>query len=160
MLGGYPCYQPVAPTGHNQWPSLLITAALMGLFRWLLERFCFRPLRGEINRVIVMSITIVPVLETSVNVATGVHTRFLPLFVEGVTRTGMFSVSTERTVTSIISAALLLGRTFFVRKVKTGQQMPAVAQDRVGGRLQGISIDRISMLACALGCSLASVAGS
>lgn len=160
MVGGYICYQFAVEFAINQWLSLLLSVIIMGSFGLFLEKFCFRPFFGDMHRTIVMSIAIILVLETTVNLLVGVHVRSLPAFVPGILRAGGISLSAERLITFIIGAFLLLALTLFIKKAKTGQQMLAVAQESEGAALQGIEIHRISALACAMACGLAAVAGS
>lgn len=160
MVGGYICYQLAVEFGLNQWLSLLLSALIVGLFGLFLERFWFRPFFGDMFRTIVMAIALILILETTVNVTVGVHIRSLPAFVPGIIKAGAISVSAERLVTFVVGGVLLLGMTLFIRRAKVGQQMLAVAQDPEGAALQGISVHRISALACAVGCGLAAVAGS
>ena len=160
MVGGYICYQFAVEFGWNQWLSLLLSVIIMGAFGLFLEKFCFRPFFGDMYRTIVMTIAIILVLETTVNILVGVHIRSLPAFVPGILRAGAISLSVERLLTFIIGGLLLLALTWFIRKARIGQQMLAVAQDVEGAALQGIEIHRISAIACAMGCSLAAVAGS
>ena len=160
MVGGYICYQFAVEFGWNQWLSLLLYVIIMGAFGLFLEKFCFRPFFGDMYRTIVMTIAIILVLETTVNILVGVHIRSLPAFVPGILRAGAISLSVERLLTFIIGGLLLLALTWFIRKARIGQQMLAVAQDVEGAALQGIEIHRISAIACAMGCSLAAVAGS
>jgi branched-chain amino acid transport system permease protein len=160
MVGGYICYQFAVEFGLNQWLSLMLSTVIMGAFGVLLERVCFRPFYGDMYRTIVMTIAIVLVLETTVNVLVGVHIRSLPAFVPGIIKAGAISLSAERLVTFLIGGVLLLGLTLFIKKAKAGQQMLAVSQEPEGAALQGIDIFRISAVACAMGCALAAVAGS
>jgi branched-chain amino acid transport system permease protein len=160
MIGGYICYQFGVEFGLNQWLSLLLSVILVGSFGLFLEKFCFRPFFGDMYRTIVMTIAIILILETAINVSVGVYIRSIPAFVPGILRAGAISISNERLVTFVIGGILLLVLTLFIRKAKAGQQMLAIAQDAEGAALQGISIHRISALACAMGCGLAAVAGS
>jgi branched-chain amino acid transport system permease protein len=112
-----------------------------------------------LSRSIVVCIAIIVILETTVNVTVGVHYRSLPSFVPGIIRAGAISLSAERLMTFIIGGALLAAMVWFIRNTKQGQQMQAVSQSVEGAALQGISVYRISALACALGCGLAAVAG-
>lgn len=159
MVGGYICYQLAVEFGMNQWFSLLLSTAIVGSFGLFLERFCFRPFFRDINRTIVMTIALILVLQTTVNVLVGVHIRSLPAFVPGIIKVGAISQSAERLVTFLIGGVLLLGLSLFINKGKQGQQMLAVSQNPEGAALQGIRIHRISALACIIGCGLASLAG-
>ena len=160
MVGGYICYQFAVEFDVNQWLSLLLSVIITGSFGLFFERFCFRPFFGDMHRTIVMSIAIVLVLETTVNLLVGVHVRSLPAFVPGILRAGAISLSAERLITFLIGALLLAALFFFIKRAKVGQQMLAVAQESEGAALQGIEIHRISALACVMGCGLAAVAGS
>ncbi len=160
MGGGYICYQLAVEYGLNQWLSLLLAALTMGAFGLFLERFCFRPLFGDVNRTIVMTLAIIVIGESAVNAAVGTQVRSLPAFVSGVIRSGEVSLSVERLVTFIIGAVLLLGLILFIRKTKIGQQMLAISQDAIGAALQGINIHRVSAVATVIACALAAVAGS
>ena len=160
MGGGYICYQLAVVYGLNQWVSLVLAAVIMGLFGLFLERFCFRPFFGDVNRTIVMTLALIVILESAVNILVGTQVRSLPAFASGVLRTGGVSLSVERLVTFIISAALLLVLIFFIQKTKIGQQMLAVSQDSTGAVLQGINIYRVSAVATVIACALAAVAGS
>jgi len=160
MVGGYVCYQLAIEYGLNLWLSLFLAAGIMALFGMLLERFCFRPFYGDFFSSVIMSIALIFILQTSINLTVGVHVRSLPAFVPGMFRAGGVAVSMERLFTAVIGVSLLLALTLFIRKTKTGQQMLAVAQNAEGAALQGIRIQRVAAIAMALGCALAAVAGS
>lgn len=160
MIGGYVCYQLATQFGINQWLAMLLATVILAMFGLLLEKFCFRPFFGDINRTIIMSIVIALVLETTVNITVGDRVTSLPAFASGMLKAGPVLVSWERTVTMIVGGILLLFVTLFVSRTKLGQQMLAVAQDPEGAILQGIRIHRISALAIAMGCAMAAVAGS
>jgi len=160
MGGGYICYQLAVVVGLNQWVSLVLAAVITGAFGLFLERFCFRPFFGDVNRTIVVTLALIIILESVVNILVGTQVRSLPAFASGVLRTGGVSLSVERLVTFIISAVLLLVLIFFIKNTKIGQQMLAVSQDATGAVLQGINIHRISAVATMIACTLAAVAGS
>lgn len=160
MGGGYICYQLAVVYGLNQWVSLLLAAVFMGLFGLFLEKFCFRPFFGDVNRTIVMTLALIIIIESAINILVGTQVRSLPAFASGVLRAGGVSLSVERLVTFIISTAMLTGLIFFIQRTKTGQQMLAVSQEPTGAVLQGINIYRISAVATVIACALAAVAGS
>jgi len=160
MLGGYICYQLAVVYGINQWLSLVLAALVVGSFGLFLERFCFRPFFGDVNRTIIIALALIVILESTVNVLVGSYVRSVPSFAPGVIRRGGISLSVERLVTFIIGALLMLSLIFFIRKTKIGQQMLAVSQESIGAVLQGINIYRISAVASMIACALAAVAGS
>lgn len=159
MVAGYICAQFAVEYGLNQWISVLLTVILVGAFGVFLEKYCFRPFFGNFDRVVVVSIAIIVILETAVNVTVGAYVRTLPTFVLGVLRVGAVSLSAQRFIIFIIGGAVLAVILWFTRSTKLGQQMQAIAQNLDGAALQGISIHRISSLACAIACGLAALAG-
>lgn len=159
MVSGYICYQLAVEWGLNQWFSLLLSVGIVGAFGLFLEKYCFRPFFGNLNRTIVVCIAIIIILETTVNVTVGTLVRSLPAFVPGILRAGLISVSAEKLVTVMMGGSLLAAMVWFIRRTKLGQQMQAISQDVEGAALQGISVHRISALACVLACGLAAVAG-
>jgi branched-chain amino acid transport system permease protein len=159
MVSGYICYQFAVGYGLNQWVSLLLSVIIVGAFGLFLEKYCFRPFFGDLNRTIVVCIAIILILETTVNITVGTQVRSLPAFAPGVLRAGIVSLSAEKLITFIIGGVLLAAMVWFIRNTKAGQQMQAVSQNLKGAVLQGISTHRISALACVLACGLAAVAG-
>jgi len=159
MLGGYIGLALISAVGINQWVALIIAAVAMGAFGVFLERFCFRPFVGDFNRIIMVCVAVIVILQTSVNIIVGTQIVSLPPFAEGVLRIGLVSVSYERIATFAVGAFLLGAVVWFVNRTKWGQQMQAISQDIEGAFLQGIKVHRISALASFIGCALAAIAG-
>jgi branched-chain amino acid transport system permease protein len=159
MMGGYIAYQLAVLWGFNVWLAMLLSVVVVGAFGLFLEKFCFRPFIGDMNRVVVICIAITVILQTSVNLAIGIYVQKVPAFAEGSLKLGMIMVSAERIVTFAIGGALLAVTMWFINKTKPGQQMLAIGQNRVGAILQGIPVNRVSAIACVIACSLAAVAG-
>jgi branched-subunit amino acid ABC-type transport system permease component len=160
MAGGYVCYQLAVLYGINQWLSLVLSAIIVGSFGLFLERFCYRPFFGDVNRTMVMALALIVILESIVNILVGSYVRSVPSFAPGVIRSGGVSLSVERLVTFIIGALLMLALILFIQKTKIGQQMLAISQESIGAVLQGINIYRVSAVATVIACALAAVAGS
>jgi branched-chain amino acid transport system permease protein len=160
MVGGYICYQFAGEYGFSPWLALLLSALFIALFGLFLERFCFRPFFGNLNRTIVVCIAVIVILETAVNIAVGTYVRSIPSFAPGILKAGGLSLSLDKLITFVIGAVLLVGMVLFIGKTKWGQQMQAVAQDVEGAALHGININRVSALACSIACGLAAVSGS
>lgn len=159
MVGGYIGLLFIVVLGLNQWLGLLLTTLVLAAFGIFLEKFLFRPFVGDFDRIVTVCIAIAVVLQTVVNILFGAKTLGLPTFVEGVFRYGPANISYERIVTFAIGAVLLGAVIWFVNRTKWGQQMLAIAQDKEGASLQGINVNRISALACFIGCGLAAISG-
>lgn len=160
MVGGYICYELIMGVGLNQWVSLLISTVTVGLLGLVMERVFFRPFLGDMNRIVVITLGLIIILEATVNVTVGSYIRRIPSFVPGVLKSGGISVSGDRLATFVIGSLLLLAAILFIRKTKTGLQMLAISQDFDSAALQGIKIHRIFSVTTAIGCALAAVAGS
>jgi len=160
MVGGFLCYELSVGYGLNQWLALVLSAGLMALFGLFLERFLFRRFYGDFFSSVIVSIAIIFVLQTTINLTVAVNVRALPSFAPGMLHLGSAMISMERLVTAVIGVALLAAMVVFVRVSRTGQQMLAVAQDAEGAALQGIRIHRLAAIAMAAGCAMAAIAGS
>jgi branched-chain amino acid transport system permease protein len=160
MVGGYVCYQLAVVVGLNQWVSLFVSMIIVGLLGLLLEKFFFRPFLKDMNRIVIITLALIVILEATINVTVGSYIRRIPAFVPGVLRSGGISVSGDRLATFFVGSILLLGTILFIRKTKTGLQMLAISQDIDGAALRGIRIQRIFAVTTAIGCALAAVAGS
>jgi branched-chain amino acid transport system permease protein len=160
MVGGYICYELAVDLGFNQWVSLLVSMMIMGLFGLFLEKVFFRPFLNDMNRIVVITLALIIILQATINVTVGSYIRRIPSFVPEILRFSGVSISGDRLATFVIGSALLVSAIFFIKKTKTGLQMLAISQDSDGAALQGIRTHRIYAVATAIGCALAAVAGS
>ena len=160
MIGAYSAYYLVVGLGLNFFLALLIAIIFVGCIGIFLERVCFRPFRGELDRAVIISIGLILVLQNIVLSIAGGDPRSYSSPVTGVLRIFGTAISWERLFIVLTGIVLLIALFLFIRKTKTGQAMLAISQDREGAALQGINIDRISSLAMFLGCGLAAVAGA
>jgi branched-chain amino acid transport system permease protein len=158
-IGGYIGYQFAVRLGLNPWTSLLLATVIVAAFGAFLEKFCFRPFVGDFNRIVMVSVAITTVLTTLINIWESGEVLTLPPFVTGVFRSGRFAVSYQRLVIFAVGGSLLGVATWFVHRTRWGQQMQAIAQNIEAASLQGINVPRISNLAFALGCGMATIAG-
>lgn len=160
MVGGYLCYELAVVQGLNPWIALGAAAVLAAAAGLLLERFLFRRFYGDFFNSVILSIALILILQTTINLTVGSNVRSLPAFAEGMAHIGGIAVSAERLATAAVGAGLIAGLMAFVRFSRTGQQMLAVAQDAEGAALQGIRIHRVAAIAMAAGCAMATVAGA
>jgi branched-chain amino acid transport system permease protein len=159
MAAGYLGYLFIGALGINQWLSLIIVVVIFAAFGLFLERACFRPFLGDFNRQIMIGVSLIAILETSVNILIGSQMYIIPTFVEGTLKAGAYSVSWDRLFAFGLGAVLLVLIILFVNKSRWGLQMQAITQNMEGAALQGINIHRISGIVSSLGCALAAIAG-
>ena len=159
MVGGYVCFFFWVELGLGPWISLLSTTLVMALFGLFLERFCFRPFQRDFERAIVMAMAIIIILRTGADLTVGPLGKGLPVLLRGRIEVGSISFSADRLVVLIICLVLLILLALFIKKTRVGQAMLAIAENRDVAALQGININRISALSCAIGCGLAGLSG-
>ncbi|MGD0915143.1 MAG: ABC transporter permease [Thermodesulfobacteriota bacterium] len=159
MVGGYLGYLFIVGLGVNHWIALLLSMIIVSGFGIFLEKYCFRPFVGDLNRIIMICVAVTVILTTTVNILIGTKVMAIPTFVGGVLSAGPFSVNWDRIVTFAIGAVILILIILFVNHTKWGLQMQAITQNMETASLQGISIHRISAVACSLGFALAAIAG-
>jgi branched-chain amino acid transport system permease protein len=159
MLGAYGVYYLCAVAGLEFFMALVISTLLVGGLGVALEKVFFRPLRGHMERALIISIGLILFLQTAVFVSAGGVPKASPSPFSGVINISGIVITWERLVVVIIAFGLVAALFLLIRKSKTGQAMVAVSQDRQAAALQGINIDHISSIAMFLGSALAAVAG-
>jgi len=70
------------------------------------------------------------------------------------------SISNPRFTAAVLCILVFIGLIYFLRRTWTGKALRAVSQDREAAAIAGINPDRMNMLAFALGCMIAALAGS
>ncbi|MBP1707421.1 MAG: inner-rane translocator [Chloroflexi bacterium] len=159
MAGAYMCYALAVRLGINPWIGMVLAVIVMGLLGLFLEKFAFRPVASDQNRVIVVCVGISVILQTSVNVVVGKTVDKLPAFVSGIITVGPVSFGAGRLATFLIGGALLAFMIWFINNTQRGQQMQAVSQNMVAAALHGINVHRISGIATVIAFALAVIAG-
>jgi branched-chain amino acid transport system permease protein len=160
MIGAYGLFYLSSNLGINYYLSFIIAVVFVGGVGVLLEKVFFRPIRGQPERALIISMGLILVLQNIVLTVAGGNPKSYYSPYSGVLKIAEITVLWDRIVIVGVSIALLLALFFFVRLNKTGQAMLAISQDREGAALQGINIDRLSALAMFLGCAMAAIAGA
>jgi branched-chain amino acid transport system permease protein len=134
-------------------------SALAGL---IMERVAYRPLRGahEIS-MLLTSFSVTIFLENLAIILFHPTSRpfSAPAILSSVLHVGQLRVASVDLVAIAVTAILLLGLTFFVRRTDTGIAMRAASQDILAARLMGINVNRVIAAAFAIGSLLAGVVG-
>jgi len=115
MVAGYLCYQLAVVYGLNLWVSLLISVIIISAFGIFLERYCFRYATGNLDRMIIITIAIILILQNGINVTVGAYVRSLPSFAPGILKILTFSFATDKLLTLVIGGVLLAVIIWFTR---------------------------------------------
>ena len=160
MLAAYITYYLCAKAGLNNWLAMLLSAVILAALGIAMERFVFRPFQKEFDRVVMVSVAIMTMLQQLAVQVSGSQTISIPAYGNGSINLGFMLLTNEKLITFAIGAVLLLITLFIVYRTKLGMQMEAISQDRLGAALQGIQVNKVAMLVCGMGFALAAVAGS
>ncbi|WP_425309738.1 branched-chain amino acid ABC transporter permease [Ammonicoccus fulvus] len=183
MIGAFGAFTTWLAIGQPQewsWPmAIFVMLPLMVLggmiaavgIALVMERFAYRPLRGAPRLApLISAIGVSIALQEAVRLGYGLIPGFpsaksaIPFpHVTGITgetvNLGALSVqkSAVFTIGALVVCTIFLG--WFVNKTKMGRAMKATSQDPDTARLMGINVDRVIMVAFAVGAALAAVAG-
>ncbi|MGI8458059.1 MAG: branched-chain amino acid ABC transporter permease [Propionibacteriaceae bacterium] len=163
---------PGRPTAWWMLPVMLIFGMAVAIGVALLtERFAYRPLRNAPRLApLITAIGISVALQEAIRLFFGRIPTFpdskraIPFpQLDGVTGSpvvlGGVTVQRAALFTLIALGICTIFMYFFVNKSRLGRAMQATAQDPDTARLMGINVDKIIMVAFALGAALAAVAG-
>ena len=160
MLAAYITYYLCAKAGLNNWVAMLLAAIVLAGIGVLMERFVFRPFQTEFDRVVMVSVALMTMLQQLAVQVSGSQTISIPAYGNGNINLGFMMLTNEKLITFVVGVILLIITLIIVYRTKLGMQMEAISQDRLGAALQGIQVNKVAALVCALGFALAAVAGS
>jgi len=160
MLGAYVVYYFAIILGLDFFVSILISVILMSALGLFLERVFFRPLRAEFLPSMIVALGLMIILQSSVTVGFGINPKAIPSFAPGSIGILGTRIGSDRVIAVGISIALTLLLYIFLKRSKYGLALTAAPQHREACILQGISPDRMSALAMAIGSALAAVGGA
>ena len=159
MLGGWGVVILFGKLGLNYGLSLLITMVVIGIIGIGIDKFFFRPFRGQVTAPLVVALGLQLLIAALALIVFGEKDVSVPSAFSGMTQIGTSRISNERISVILISAVLLVGVYVFTRSTKPGLAMRAVPQNMEGALLQGVNIDRICYIAFFIGALLAAAAG-
>ena len=160
MLAAYITYYLCAKAGLNNWVAMLLAAIVLAAIGIVMERFVFRPFQTEFDRVVMVSVALMTMLQQLAVQVSGSQTISIPAYGNGVLDLGFMTLTNEKLITFLVGLILLIITLFIVYRTKLGMQMEAISQDRLGAALQGIQVNKVAMLVCGMGFALAAVAGA
>ncbi len=138
---------------------VLLGGALMGI---LIERAAFRPMRGAPQVTGFITSLAISILMQNLGIlllTAQPRNFFFPEYLQKIFHLGAVSFRAVDLVIVVVSVILMALLVLMVRNTRLGMAMRATAENLNVARLMGININRIIMLAFAIGSSLAAVAG-
>jgi branched-chain amino acid transport system permease protein len=142
--------------------ALLLVIATCALVGMAIERIAFRPMRGAPQVTgFIASLAVAIIIENVAVMTIGAQPRsfVVPAWLNELVPVGPVSVRAIDIVIVALSIVLMLALILFVRRSRAGIAMRATAENHAVARLMGINIDRMILLAFAIGSGLAGVGG-
>jgi len=164
MAGAYVVFWLYAQHKLPFFAAVVAAVIVVGVIGLILEQILFKPMRENPLGGLIMSVGVLFILQVLAAVIFGVGLmKHIPPNYPGATQVfGMEGVSVpwQRLVAFGISILLLVGLWLFLRRTRLGWALRACAQDREAAALQGMSINRLALLAMGLGAGMAGAAGA
>ena len=144
-------------------PAALVVVVITGaLFGMLIERVAFRPMRGAPQVTgFIASLAVAIILENLAVMTISAQPRsfLVPDALNALVVSGAVSIRMIDIVIVALAIVLMVALVLFVQFTKVGVAMRATAENYDVARLMGINIDRMIMLAFAIGSGLAAAGG-
>ena len=164
MAGAYVVFWLYAQHKLPFFAAVVAAVIVVGIIGLILEQILFKPMRDNPLGGLIMSVGVLFILQVLAAVIFGVGLmKHIPPNYPGATQVfGMEGVSVpwQRLVAFGISILLLVGLWLFLRRTRLGWALRACAQDREAAALQGMSINKLALLAMGLGAGMAGAAGA
>jgi branched-chain amino acid transport system permease protein len=142
--------------------SILVVLAVGAGFGILIERIAFRPMRGAPQVTgFIASLAVAIVIENLGIMTVSAQPRnfMVPAYLDKFFHLGSLQIRAIDLAIVVLAILLMAALALFVRFTKVGMAMRATAENYNVARLMGINIDRMIMLAFAIGSALAAAAG-
>jgi len=142
--------------------AIVVVVAAGALTGMVIERIAFRPMRGAPQVTgFIASLAVAIFLENLavMTISAQPRTFLVPDYLNGLVDLGLMSVRMIDLMIVLLAIVLTIALVLFVRFTKVGVAMRATAENYDVARLMGININRMIMLAFAIGSGLAAVSG-
>lgn len=162
MVGAYTIWFLHSQNGMSYFAAIGVAIILVTIIGLLMERYLFRPTRNDPLAGLICSIGVLFILQVAATLigGDGPSKQVAPTFSGTIVLFDSLYLPTQRLFGFLVSVAALGTLWYFLTRTKLGWALRAVALDREASALQGININRISMIAIGVGAALAGLAGS
>jgi branched-chain amino acid transport system permease protein len=162
MIGAYTIWLLHAQNGMAYVPAIAVAIILVTVIGLLMERFLFRPTRNDPLAGLICSIGVLFILQVVATLVGGEGpSKQVPPPLHGtLVLFDFLRIPYQRIFSLVVSIGALSTLWYFLTQTKLGWALRAVALDREASALQGININRISMIAIGVGAGMAGLAGA
>ena len=161
-IGAFAMLASVVAIGAPFLISILIVLVVGAGVGVLIERVAFRPMRGAPQVTgFIASLAVAIIIENVGIMTLSAQPRnfIVPAYLSTFIQLGSLQVRAIDLAIVVLAIVLMTALALFVRFTKVGMAMRATAENYEVARLMGINIDRMIMLAFAIGSALAAIAG-
>ena len=164
MVGGYTIYVFCAMKAASS-PAFFFVAIAMAvivctLLGVIVEKVAYKPLRGASPlAVLITAIGVSYLLRSLAQIIFKSAMKFVSVPELGKVSIGAVSIKVSTIITLVVSIAVMISLSLFVKYSKTGRAMIAVSEDRGAAQLMGINVNSIITITFAIGSALAALAG-
>jgi branched-chain amino acid transport system permease protein len=161
MVGAFTIWLLHSQYGLAYIPAIMAAIVLVTVIGLLMERFLFRPTRSDPLAGLICSIGVLFILQVVATLVggDGPSKQVPPPYHGTLVLFDTLRIPYQRVFRLVISTIALCSLWFFLTRSKFGWALRAVAMDREAAALQGININRISVIAIGVGAALAGLAG-
>ena len=161
MVGAFTIWLLHSQYGLAYIPAIMAAIVLVAGIGLLMERFLFRPTRSDPLAGLICSIGVLFILQVVATLVggDGPSKQVPPPYHGTLVLFDTLRIPYQRVFSLAISTIALCSLWFFLTRSKFGWALRAVAMDREAAALQGININRISVIAIGVGTTLAGLAG-
>ena len=161
MAGAYVVYVLYSLMGMPFLLAVIAAFPIVAVIGVLFERLIFRPTRGNVLAGFMATAGAGFIMQVLVGQQWGVGLmRSVPVPYKGSAEVLGAAISWQRLVIIPATVIMVGGLWFFLKKVRAGKALRACAQDTEAAVLQGISINKMTMLAMFLSGGFAGVGGA
>jgi branched-chain amino acid transport system permease protein len=165
MLGAYLTYIFYALVFGQGGVGILILSTLLAVvavafLAVLIYYILLRPHIESLVYVMVMTLALALFVGEVMSILFGVSGTSVPSMLDGSVSLGGIRVIKQQLILIPIAGLILFGLWYFLKRTKMGQGIDAVAQERTGAVLMGVSVETATLVTSALSAGLAALAGA
>jgi len=161
MLGAYVVWLSYSLKGLNFIGAVLLAMLVVGGLGIAIERLIFKPLRGNVLSVAIISVGLLFILQVLVGQIWGLgFPKRVDHPIMGAWNIGGVTIGWQRLIVMSVAVFLLVLLWVFLQRTNLGRGIRASAEDSEAASLQGISTNMCATLAIGIGSALTGAAGA
>jgi branched-chain amino acid transport system permease protein len=161
MIGAYLIYTFFAILGLNLYVSLVLAVILVGILGILVMQYCIKPLIHSEMSVMIITVALAMFFQEVILSTFGPVDRNVRNFSdETYNLFGLVTIDGQRLLILVVAVILLVCFWYVIKRTKFGRAIQAVAQDREGAVVVGISPNRVYLQVIFISACLAAIAGA